>query len=82
MSRKLHVKNFYWMCESEFKFWQTKPCILEVDLEYPTELHDKHNEYPLAPERLTIGKLEKLVPNLNNKTRYVIHHENLKLYLR
>ena len=25
--------------------------ILEVDLEYPTELHDKHNDYPLGPEK-------------------------------
>ena len=57
------------------------PCILEVDLEYPKELHDAHNEYPLAPERLMINKVEKLVPNLNNKTKYVIHHVNLKQYL-
>ena len=24
--------------------------ILEVDVEYPKELHDLHNDYPLAPE--------------------------------
>ncbi len=82
MSKPLPHKNFKWMKEKELGCWKEKPCILEVDLEYPTELHDKHNEYPLAPERLTIGKVEKLVPNLNNKIRYVIHHENLKLYLR
>jgi len=27
-------------------------CILEVDLEHPRELHELHNEYPLAPARL------------------------------
>ena len=28
--------------------------ILEVDLEYPKELHELHNDYPLAPEKLTV----------------------------
>ena len=54
--------------------------MLEVDLEYPKELHDLHNDYPLAPERLKIGGVEKLVPNLKNKEKYVLHHEILKQY--
>ena len=28
--------------------------ILEIDLEYPDELHLLHNDYPLAPEKLAI----------------------------
>lgn len=32
-----------------------KGYILEVSLRYPTELHNTHNEYPLAPERRTIS---------------------------
>ena len=70
------------MNADELKNWESKPCFLEVDLEYPKELYDLHNEYPLAPERLTINKVEKLVSNLNDKTKYVLHHEDLKLYLR
>ena len=56
------------------------PCILEVDLDYPKPLHDMHSDYPLAPERMNINKVEKLLPNLNNKKNYVIHYENLKQY--
>ena len=81
MSEPQPHKNFKWMNADELENWESKPCILEVDLEYPKELHDKHNEYPLAPERLLVDKVEKLVPNLNDKTKYVLHHENLKLYL-
>ena len=46
-------------------------------MEYPEDLHNPHNEYPLAPERLEINKVEKLIPN---KTSYVLQYENLKLY--
>ena len=28
---------------------------LEVDLEYPKELHELHNDFPLAPEKLTVS---------------------------
>ena len=75
--------------------------ILEVDLEYPDELHVLHNDYPLAPEKLAIsydmlsdyskkitneyeievGDVKKLIPNLGNKTNYVLHYKNLQLYL-
>jgi len=80
MSQKLPTGGFKWLCDKEIASWKKHPCILEVDLEYPGELHDLHNSYPLAPERLMINKVEKLVPNLSNKTKYVIHHETLKLY--
>ena len=80
MSKPLPTKGFKWMSEAELQDWKNHPCILEVDLEYPNELHDDHNEYPLAPERIIVGKVEKLIPNLNNKTRYVTHYENLKQY--
>ena len=53
---------------------------IKVDLDYPETLHDEHNYYPLAPERMTIDGVDKLVPNLNNKKNYVIHYENLKQY--
>ena len=81
MSRPLPTDGFRWMRRPELDDWRNIPCILEVDLEYPTELHDLHNEYPLAAERLTINKVEKLVPNLNDKSKYVVHHKTLELYI-
>ena len=30
-------------------------CFVEVDLEYPDDLHGLHNDYPLAPEKLAIS---------------------------
>ena len=73
----------------------------EVDLECPDELHELHNDYPLAPEKLVVssdmlsnyckrnadkyeikvGGVKNLIPNLGNKTNYVVHHRNLQLYL-
>ena len=40
---------------------------LEVDLEYPDELHELHNDYPLAPEKLVIccrNLVKKLLINM------------------
>ena len=73
----------------------------EVNLEYHDELHESHNDYPLAPEKLgvssdtlskyckriadkyeiKVGDVEKLIPNLGNKTNYVVHYRILQLYL-
>ena len=80
MCKPLATHGFKWMDDDELTSWKKHACILEVDLEYPKQLHDLHNDYPLAPERLVLGKVEKLVPNLNDKTKYVLHYENLKLY--
>ena len=68
------------MTNDELDDWKHLSCFHEVDLEYLEDLHDLHNDYPLAPERVKIENIEKLIPNLNNKTNYVVHYENLKLY--
>ena len=69
------------MEEDELKNWKNHSCILEVDLEYPWSLHDLHNDYPLAPEQIKVNKVSKLIPNLRDKKKYILHYENLKQYL-
>ena len=81
MSQPLPIKNFKWMDGEELEEWTEHSSILEVDLEYPDDIHDLHNDYPLAPERIMVNGVEKLIPILNNKKKYVLHHTNLKQYL-
>ena len=80
MSQPLPIGGFQWMSEKELETWKNYPCILEVNLDYPDHLHDSHNDYPLAPERVQVESVEKLIPNLKHKTKYVIHYKNLQLY--
>ena len=42
-------------------------------MEYPKKLHENHNELPFLTETMKIGRVEKLVPNLKDKKRYVVH---------
>ena len=108
MSQFLPTGNFKWMSKkkidkldlAKYKDDSKRGLILEVDLEYPKELHDLHNEYPLAPEKIRVtedmlsnyckkiaakynistGLVSKLIPNLRNKEKYVLHYRNLQLY--
>ena len=82
MSKPLPTHGFEWMKVDEFETWELHSCILEVDLEYPKNLHDLHNDYPLAPEQIMVNKVSKLIPNLGDKKKYVLHYENLKQYLK
>ena len=92
MSMKLPTHGFKWLTGGEMEklfnnrviqVWEKTPCILEVDLEYPEPLHDKHNDYPFCPEKVECKNgVEKLIPNLRDKTKYIIHYKNLIQCLR
>ena len=64
MSQPLPTGGFRWVedCDGLVGTIQDQPAdgpegfIVEVDLEYPQELHDEHNAYPLAPERMVAQK--------------------------
>ena len=85
MSMKLPTHGFKWLTGGEInKIYENRhnlnkmPCILEVDLKYPKELHDKHNDYPFCPEKVKCKNgVEKLIPNLRDKKKYVLHYKNL-----
>ena len=47
--------------------------LLEVDVAYPKELHCYHNYLPFMCAKMKINGVEKLVPNLYYKCKYVIH---------
>ena len=64
MSQPLPTGEFHWLSDDEINSLDIhsirpdskKGYILEVDLEYPKELHDFHDAFPLAPESLIIPK--------------------------
>ena len=42
------------MADNELDYWEHLSCILEVDLEYPEQLHNLHNDYPLLQNALKL----------------------------
>ena len=87
MSQKLPINDFKWIkniSKINEKFIKNynedndKGYIFEVDVEYPRRLHDLHSDLPFLPERMEIDKCKKLVCNLDDKKRYVLHIRSLK----
>ena len=54
-------------------------CFLVVDLNYPDQLHNLCNDYPLAGKKIEVannfplGEIKKPIPNLGNKRKYKVH---------
>ena len=55
-----------------------KGYILEVNVEYPKNLHDLHSGLPFLPQRTKMNKVNKLVSNLYDKKNYVVQKRDLK----
>ena len=61
MSEYLRYEGFEWLKNvDEFDVMSVSEkspigCFLEVDLKYSDELHELHNDYPLAPEKLAVS---------------------------
>ena len=85
MSQKLPVNGFKWVnneVNEEFiKNYDEnsdKGHFLEVDVKYPRKLHDLNSDLPFLPKRMKIDKCKKLVCNVRNKKKYVVHINSLK----
>ena len=95
MSKLLPSSGFKWRDLKEFGLNEfttnsLKARVLKVDLEYPKELCELHNDYPLAPDKIEIKKnlskyqlmiadvpigiVKKLLPNLFDKKKYVLNY--------
>ena len=92
MSKKLPVNGFKWLDNEHvineefiknYNKNNKKGYILEVDVKYPKELHDLHSDLPFLPERMEINKCKKLVCNLYNKKKYVVHiNSSIKSWIK
>ena len=73
MCQPLPTGRFKWLKEDKwndiFKNKEGIGYFIECDSEYPKELHDLHNDYPLAPEKLIVQDdwLSPFCKNLKNK---------------
>ena len=87
MSQPLPTGGFKWVDVnpneiSELATRTDKGYVLEVDISYPKELHNSHNDLPFMCERMEINGVEKLVPILRDKKNYIIHNQALNQALQ
>ena len=85
MLQKLPENNFEWIEDtSQFNedfinnYESDEGNFFEIDAQYPKKLHELQNDLPFLTQRMKINKVKKLLPNLLDKTEYVIHITNWK----
>ncbi|HYS61174.1 MAG TPA: hypothetical protein VEM27_11320, partial [Gemmatimonadales bacterium] len=91
----LPYSGFTWIQDTEFNKFTPELIMqlpengsegyyFQVDLKYPKELHDAHNEFPFCPEKKKSvqGTVDKLLCTLEDKTDYVLHYRMLQLCLK
>ena len=87
ISQPLPTGGFHWVDVKPYNVGvlenaKDKGYLLEVDVRYHRELHNYHNDLPFMCERMKINGVEKLIPNLYYKKRYVIYIRALEQALR
>ncbi|XP_047024710.1 uncharacterized protein LOC124633507 [Helicoverpa zea] len=91
MMQSLPVGNFRFLTNSEIIKFNINSIssdsdegyILEVDIHYPFVIHDEHSDLPFAAEKIIppmpcSSKTNKLIANLYDKYKYVIHYIHLQ----
>ena len=84
ISQKFLVNDFEWITKvnedliKNYNEGSDERYFFEADVEYIEKLHGFHNDLPFLPERMKIEKVEKILANLHDKTKYVIQIRNLK----
>ena len=87
MPETLPVDGFEWMKNlskigedftKDYDENSNKGYILEVNVEYPKNLHNLHSNLPFLTERVKIDKCNKLLCNLYDKEIYFVHIRSLK----
>ena len=87
MSQPLPTGGFKWIkcgnvnpksLVNKFAAEKNHGYLLEVDVSYPKELHDLHNDIPFMCTKMKVNGIEKLISNLYYKRKYIIHIRALK----
>ena len=89
MSQKLPVNGFKWIEQKKLSKFNEEfiknhdengniGYFLEVDIDYPKELFNLHKDFPFLPESKKVNKVEKLICDIEDKKKYVIHIRALK----
>jgi hypothetical protein len=95
MCQKLPIGDFEWIDVNGFDIncnvEEDHGYFVEVDIEYPKELHELHNTYPLAPERKTVKEnelsqfskdlLTELDMNLGKESKLIPNLHDKKNYI-
>ena len=77
MSQKLPVNNFEWIEDTSqfnndfiksYNEESDEGYFLEVDVQYPENLHNLHNDLKFLLQKMKIEKVEKLVASLHDTT--------------
>ena len=89
MSQILSVNDFKWVKQEELSKFNEHfvknydengkiGYFFEVDIDYPEKLFNLHKDFTVLPESKKVNKVEKLICDIEDKKKYVIHIRALK----